>query len=348
MTAYFVAYAFLFFSIGIGLLTRRLRTAVVAGFLPLIFLVAARGLVGTDTAQYISIIRRLWVQGLFAVELEPVFGIITSLLMRWLHDPFTVLVVISVGVGVLMLFAGLRLEKVPIIFSALVLPYFMLDMTMNGVRYGLAFALVTLATVFLLRGKRLLFVLIGAIAALTQISALILVAGIWTLLEARLRTFAAVVIMLVAFAFFFGGYLDDKASAYAEVQILSALSGTVPLVLGILMIAALATIREIRETSIPQLAVLLAAVFGAFIMTRFSSGGLRVQAIILFLIYLYGAARIYRLSINVWRQQLFIVAMIVVAIAGGAFRYKNLNDDKNFGPTPFNPYYFIWNHYGFD
>lgn len=346
MTAYFVAYGILFLCLGIGLFVRRLRLGLLIGALPFVFLIAARGLVGTDTAQYLGIIRLIRAKGLFSVSLEPVFGILTNALMSFLHDPFATLIVVSVIVAVLMITAGLMLEKVPLIFSALVMPYFMFDMTMNGVRYGLAFALVALATVFLLRGRRWVFLALGALAGLTQISAIILVAGVWTLLEARLRTFVIVLITLVIFVFVFGSYLDDKASAYAGVYIVSALSGLVPFVLAAALLGGLFSVKEVRDSSLPQLAVLAAAVVVAFIMTRFSSGGLRVQQLILFLIYLYGAARIYRLQVEIWRNEILIVVAMAMAIAAGGFRLKNFSDDKYFGATPFNPYYFVWNHYG--
>lgn len=348
MTAYYVAYGWLFLCMALGLLTKRIRIAAAIGFLPILFLIAARGLVGTDTAQYLFIIRAVWASGLEAVSLEPLFGIFSNLLMARLYDPFTTLVVISVMIALLMFIAGLRLERTPLVFMAVVMPYFMMDMTMNGVRYGLAFAIITLATGFLLQGRRIVFLLLALLAALTQLSSLLLAVGIWALLEARLRSFVAIVVLVVPLVAFFGTYLDDKAAIYAGLYIVSPFSGLVPLFLSLALLGGLFTIQELRSTSAPQFAVLLGAVLVSYLMTRFTSGGLRMQQLVLFLIYLYGAARIYRLSVDVWRHQLLIVVSLVVALVGGAFRLDNFAEDKDFGPTPFNPYYFIWNHYGFD
>ena len=348
MTAYYVAYGWLFLCMALGLLTKRMRLATVVGFLPFLFLIAVRGLVGTDTAQYLFIIRAVWGSGLQAVSLEPLFGLLSNLLMARLYDPFTTLVVISVLIAVLMFIAGVRLERTPLMFTAVVMPYFMLDMTMNGVRYGLAFAIIALATGFLLQGRRIVFLLLTVLAALTQLSSLLLAIGIWTLLEARLRSFVAIVVLVVPFIAFFGTYLDDKAAVYSELYIVSPFSGLVPLALSLALLGGLFTIRDLRNTSAPQFAVLVGAVLVSYVMTRFTSGGLRMQQLVLFLIYLYGAARIYRLSVDVWRNQLLIVVSLVVALVGGVFRLDNFAEDKDFGPTPFNPYYFIWNHYGPD
>ena len=347
MTAYLVAYGFLFVCLAFGLWTRTLRWSVIVGCLPLVSLIAFRGLVGTDTAQYLYIIRAVWEQGLLAVGLEPGFGFLSMMLMARFHDPFLVLVIISVAIALLVLVAGLWLEKVPVLFAAIVLPYFLLDMTMNGVRYGLAFGLVMLATGFLLRGRRLIFVALAALAALTQLSALILAAGVWLLLEARLRTAVIVVALAVPFVVYFGTYLDDKASAYSELYIASASAGLVPLALSLATLGGLFTVKEIRETNRFQILALVAAAIVAFALTRFTSGGLRLLQLVLFLIYLYGAAQIYRLSINVWRNQRLLVAMIAVALVAAVFRLDNFAEDRDFGPTPFNPYYFIWDHYGF-
>lgn len=347
MTAYFVAYGFLIACYGLGLWTRALRWTLLVGSLPLIFLIAFRGLVGTDTAQYLFLMRTIREQGLLSVGLEPVFGVLSQILMDRFHDPFQALVIISVFIALLMVAAGFWLEKVPLLFGSLVMPYYLLDMTMNGVRYGLAFAIVTLATGFLLRGRRLVFMALTALATLTQLSALLLAAGIWLLLEARLRTAALVVVLAVPFILYFGTYLDDKAAIYSDLTIISIFSGLGPLALSLAMLGALFTVKEIRDTHAFQIAALVAAAVLVYGSTQITSAGLRLQQLVLFLIYLYGAAQIYRLSVNVWRNQLLIVAMIFIALLSATLRLDNFAEDRAFGPTPFNPYYFIWNHYGF-
>lgn len=348
MTAYLVAYGFLFACLGFGLWTKTLRWSVIVGCLPLVSLVAFRGLVGTDTAAYLYIIRAVWEQGLGAVGLEPGFGFVAMTLMARFNDPFLVLIIISVAIALVVLVAGLWLERVPVLFAAVVLPYFLLDMTMNGVRYGMAFAIVSLGTVFLLRGRRLVFIALTLLATLTQLSALLLAAGIWLLLEARLRTALLVTILAVPFLLYFGTYLDDKADIYSNLTIVSVFSGLVPLALSLAVLGALFTVKEIRETSRVQIFALIGAAILVYGSTQLTSAGLRLQQLVLFLIYLYGAAQIYRLSVNVWRNQLLIVALIAVALVATVARLENFEEDRGYGPTPFNPYYFIWNHYGFD
>src|SRR3546814_16327300 len=84
-----------------------------------------------------------------------------------------------------MFLAVLMLERSPLLMMTIVLPYFLFDMTMNGLRYGLAFSIVALGAAGLARGRLYLFLLCAVIASSIQVTAALLAFCLWTRSEER-------------------------------------------------------------------------------------------------------------------------------------------------------------------
>src|SRR3546814_19846904 len=89
-----------------------------------------------------------------------------------------------------MFLAGLMLERSPLLMMTIVLPYFLFDMTMNGLRYGLAFSIVALGAAGLARGRLYFFLISAVIASSIPVTAASLAVCRWPLVEVRISTFA--------------------------------------------------------------------------------------------------------------------------------------------------------------
>lgn len=354
MTPYFVCYALMVAALGLGLLLDKLRIAAIIAFIPMFLLIALRGMVGTDSAVYVQTFDAIRYQGIAASGFEPGFTLLIALLNGLFPDPFDILILLGCTTALLMLAAGLLLERSPLLFATLILPYFLMDMSMNGLRYGLAFAIVAIGAAALARGWLKTFIACSIIAGSIQISSLVLAASLWALMEARIRIFFAAGAGLIVASILFGDYIGDKLSANADISGLGGVSGLVPLAATVLIIMAIrvgkgnprqmASLSSASKSVAPVIGDLsLLAVFGmqliSFFIARYYYAGLRLQALFLFLLYILVTASYRRagLDIKLTGNKLGLVLLSVLLLS--ASRLKNFNDDVMF-LSPYNPYYF--------
>ena len=242
MTPYYICYAILILSVAAGLLLDKLRIATILAFIPMFVLITGRGMVGTDSAVYVQSFDIIRYQGILASSFEPGFTLLVEVLNWFFRDSFDVLIVLGSSTALIMLCAGLMLERSPLLFLTIVMPFFLLDMSINGLRYGLAFAIVAFGAAAFARGSLRIFALCGIIAASIQVSSVLLAVGLWALLEARIKTFIGATLGMVVILVVFGGYLGDKVSQNTELSGLGGLSGIIPL---------LATVVVVIATAIP-------------------------------------------------------------------------------------------------
>jgi hypothetical protein len=347
VTPYVLSFGFALGCLLLGLIFGRLRPAALIAFLPMLFFIATRGLVGVDSSNYLRIFEIIRTQGLWDAGVEPGFALLVDRMASWFfHDPFDILVALGIIVAILVMIGGFLLEgKQPLLLLGMVLPFFMFDMTMNGVRYGMAFALTSIAIAYLVRKRPFVFLGIGVAAVSIQVTSLILLAAVWALLEARVRTFIATALAGVVVSFLFGEHISGRVSENVDLQITSALSGLAPLIISTIALAALAAHPDFRRSSLWQLGLLFLLQLGGFVMARYFYAGLRFQILILFMIYLYGAARTRALGISLLKSQPTVLLIILVAMAGAFLRLRNFSEDWGVGGSPFAPYYFRWEIY---
>ena len=339
MTPYLFCYLLLVLSLSTGLLLDKLRTAAIIAFVPMFLLIALRGIVGTDSAVYIQSFDIIRYQGILASSFEPGFTLLIEVLSWFFRDSFDILIILGSVTAIIMLCAGLLLERSPLLFMAIVLPYFLLDMSMNGLRYGLAFAIVALGAAALARGWLKAFIACSIIAASVQVSSVLLAASLWALMEASIRTFLAVGFGLIMALVMFGDHVGDKLSENSDISGIGGISGVAPLIATIIIIGALRVSKD--KNAISRIA--LAAVFGmqlaSFLIARQYYAGLRLQGIFLFLLYVL-AVTIYKKSNTDFLPNRNSKILIFLSIAVlSASRLKNFNDDVA-NLSPFNPYYF--------
>lgn len=339
MTPYLFCYAIIVAALLAGLIFNRLRLAAIVAFVPMFWLIMQRGLVGTDSAVYVQEFDVIRYRGLLASAFEPGFTLIVEILSWFLSDPFQILILLGATTAIIMFVAGMMLERSPLLFMTIVLPYFMFDMTMNGLRYGLAFSIVALGAVGLARGRLYLFIACAVIASSIQITAALLAFSLWALVEVRIRTFAGVAVGIAIAFLLFGDYIEGKVSDNEDLIGLGGLAGLAPLVVSLIVLVALRSKgRYIVENQLALLAMFAMQVI-AFTISRYYYVGLRLQGLFLFLLYLYAVIMIGRSSIEASKAFLIRWLLVFAALISSASRLKNFSDDF-MGPSPFNPYYF--------
>jgi hypothetical protein len=338
MTPYFVCYAVLVIALVLGFAFDKLRLAAIVAFIPMFVLIVQRGIVGTDTAVYIQQFDVIRYRGILAADFEPGFSALVGVLTKIFPDSFDIVILLSGVTAIIMLCAGLLLERSPILFMTIVLPYFMLDMTMNGLRYGLAFSIVALGAAALVRGKTELFIACSVIAASCQVSAVLLAVGLWILVEVRIKTLIGIAVSVIIAVTFFQDRVIDKISANSDLAGLGGSSGLAPLI----ATAAIVTAIRYRDRQVVGSHLTLLAIVAmqllSFGISRYYYAGLRLQSLFLFLLYLFTAVMARKSAFDITKDRLFMWCLGAAMIISSASRLKNFNDDVD-GPSPFNPYY---------
>ena len=338
MTPYYICYAILAVAVIVGMLFNRLRIAAIIAFIPMFVLIVSRGLVGTDSGVYVQAFDNIYYGGYLASSFEPGFSILVELLSQMFKNSFDLLIFLGGVTAVIMLIAGLRLEKSPILFLTIILPFFMIDMTINGLRFGLAFAIVALGAAGLARGKLQIFIVCGIIAASIQISSVLLSFGLWALIEARIRTFLGVAVGSLLTIQFLGDRFEGKIADNSDIIGIGGLSGAVPLLATLVIIIAIQfPYPKIARTRL-ALFVVVGMQAASFVIARYYYAGLRLQSLFFFLLYLFIATSVRRAAFDLSKDRLVNASLIATLVISSASRLKNFEDDIR-GPSPFNPYF---------
>lgn len=345
MIFYIVPLVFYFVAHFIGQVAKRSVLYSAIGLLGLIALVSFRGNVGTDTPYYVSGIDLIRNRGADSIQIfEPGFQIFLSFLSYFPLSPWAILGLIAFASSSILFFGWSRIEPPLSIFSVIVC-YFFYDMTMNGVRYGLSFALVVLASSFLVRRQQRLFFLIGSIAVSIQISSILLAALVYFCVERKLRSLIYVFLGASILLFFFYDRLVEKSGFYESQYSPSILSGLVPLA-GTSLVLLIWYFENLRQTLVNRFrgwffSLIFVAAVLCFIVSQYSYAGLRLQQLILFgallsfacIRYLRSGARYVRYD---W-------GLYGIAFLLGLARLRSLTEIVPGAPANFLPYVFFWN-----
>lgn len=307
--------------------------------MPFIALVVLRGMVGTDSLIYeqtIDLIRRA---DTYTFTFEPAFEYLALWLARIFDNSLIVIKLIAVITTILLISLGSSNNAVAAFIGLGVLPYFYLDMTMNGLRYGLAFSLISYSIKYIVQGRVGLFWILVCAASAVQISSLLLAMLVYFLINFNWRRlFIAIFVAFICY-YVAGEYIALKSSAHSQLQTSSLFSGIAPLLMSITIWFAAYTIRFVRQKYFFQLLVLLSIIFGAYLLTYFTYSGLRFQQLVLFGIYTFFLSIF--IGSNRKLPKAFFIALSINCILGAGFRLKNFADDFGNGDAPFAPYQFF-------
>jgi len=300
-------------------------------------------MVATDTAFYVDLFNAIGESDKILWLFEPLFTLIVKLLMPIIGNAHTLLLLMAAMTTCLLLTGAIRLEKQPLLFATLMVPYQYFELTMNAARLGLAVGFSIWSIIFLVRGDRVWFIICSIIASQIHITSILLTAGTWLLLEARIRT-VVIVSILGAVAFLsLESYIRGKFTAYTEIQTEGGTAGVAPLLLGNLAILAICLDEKFRKSHPLQLTALFVLVNTFFFLTQISYAGLRFQAIMIPFIYLYVAAASVRDAHRISLRAFW--PLILFALMACLFRLRNysaLPETMSNLASPYIPYHFFW------
>lgn len=338
MIYYFVPYLFLFLTSILSLKIRGngYKLLFLFGFFPAILVVILRGLTGTDTYTYLTFLSATQQQvdeNYYNIELG--FLLYTRLINFLEIDAQVALNFFGFVICILLYINLSKTKHAFIIFSSLIFPIFFYDMTMNGVRYGLAFVLAVpfilepIDKIIKINKNKVSFLL----SILNHNSALIFV--FFKLISyLNLKNFILFLIVSSSAFFIMQDYLLLKFNDYSSYESPGALSGLQPLILMLLIIVLNSTF--FRE-NIKRNFFLFFLQLYFYGITQISYAGIRLQFAVLFFMVIFLILDQYCKN-----YKLYIFFLYLIGILGFAFKSRNMLDGYGVGFSPFLPYSFFW------
>lgn len=310
--------------------------------MPMVLLSLMRGNVGVDTPNYISAISLLRKNGDLIEYFEPLFERLLLLIGGLPVDDFVVLAIVSFLTTVLLLFSWLKIEERPLILFV-VMSQFYVDMTMNGVRYGLAFSLVSLAALSLIRQHGLLYWPVVGLSSGIQVTSGFLGLFLYLIHHMRMRAIAFFVVFSFVVFYFFGDYIFIKLSNNQTLFKPSLLSGVVPLVLSLSLLIIWLQDKGVGRQAFGKIFVLCLLSLLAYGVSQFSYAGLRLQLLIVFMICLVMACHQRVAGVGFSRRS--SVLIMLIGIFFGLLKIRNFAAADEYISAPFIPYLFYWESY---
>ncbi|AIR67128.1 EpsG family protein [Cedecea neteri] len=297
-------------------------------------IVLLRGHTGTDTQSYIDIIG-LIEHGVDA-SVEIGFYIATKFLLMFTSDGLVITKILSllmlINFG---LFFGNSKERV-FVYTLLIIPLFFFDMYMNGLRYGIAYSFALLAYDQQQKKNNIKFLLLVALAISFHISSIVVIALMFANYLRYLNTKALVVIAAITglFIYFFKDRVLLKLAQYSTIESPGALSGVMPLLIFILTVG-LVVVSARKQSAFFFVALLCGAELLSFIMSRYTYMGMRIQFVVILVLFCKLPEFIY------FRLQAVLV-LFFISLLCFTGRYRNMADEYGNGPSPFMPYHYYW------
>lgn len=303
-------------------------------FIPAVVIVTMRGLVGTDTYSYLSFFEQsIWDIKENYYNLE--FGFVTYLqIVTYLGLlPQRALNLFSLIICIVIYINFSRSKNAFIVFSSIIFPVFFYDMTMNGLRYGLAFAL---SVPFILEPMKDILTInrkkISILLAILNHNSAISFMFFKVFINLNVKNFIlGLIISSIAF-YFLQDYLIIKFDNYSELESPNALSGIQPLVIMLLLVVVNSIFFKLNTTRNIYLFILQICFYS---LTQFTYGGLRFQfATLFFMMVLMISDRECK------NYNLYIAILYLVGFLGFLLKMRNMLDGYGIGFSPFLPYVF--------
>lgn len=341
MTPYLAAYSIYLFGLFLCLNKKFLsREILFLISLPFIFLVFLRGFVGVDTSIYVNVIYQIYLANSYTYTFEPIFEFIILALLWFTRDPMLVLKAIGICTTAILFLANSKSKIYTQVLALALIPYFYLDMTMNGLRYGLAFAIIFFAAPYLLEKNKRYFYILSAIAGMIHISALALAGLFFVLVHLRWKIILLLILGFLGIFFLGADYFLLKLKLNKTLGPNSSVTGIGILLLSLIILIPCFFVDQIRDKFKTQLYFLLTLTLGAYLVTQIFYAGIRLQQINLFLVYLF---LIYAIdSRQSTLPKLIFWALIASCVFGSALKMRNFYQNEGIGKSPYAPYMFFW------
>ena len=231
-----------------------------------------------------------------------------------------------------------------LIFSLLIFPTFFYDMTMNGLRYGLSFALISIAVQNLYKRRRFIFIVISLMAFSIQSTSLFIFV-LFFMSELKLKviviTFSLVIVILyfTTFSIINLDYFYGKQDIYKDFYSPDILSGLSPLIIFLLTYFTFLFFCKNELGNLNKVIhIILLLEILSFLLAKFSYAGLRFQMLFLFSLMLFVSNNINLLQSKTKIMYCFwFIGVISFLIT---VKHFNSNDDEVV--SSFLPYKFYW------
>lgn len=307
-------------------------------FLPAIAIVMFKANVGTDTANYTNYAETILLDPLISAQdlnIEYGFYWLLKVIVNITDSPHFTINFISATIAVYGIYLFSNNRNSIIIFSLLIFPVFFYDMTMNGLRYGLAFLLAKQAVDYYESKHKFQSVALLALCASMQVTGVI----VFLLLMMKRLSFKVIVnLMLISVivGYAYWDRLAEKIIGYLEFQSPNLYSGVMPL--GI-FIACYIVLLRYRERVGFNIHLMFLLEILSFILAKYSYAGLRFQLLILF--SLFCAISTYKID-SYKNKKIVLTLFLIIGLIGFLAKLKNFADDFGNPPSPFMPYTFLW------
>jgi hypothetical protein len=305
-------------------------------------LVWLRGNVGTDTDSYTRIIDNLQSIDYIIFVFEPGFTLLIFAISQFIHDPLIIIKIIATIITVLLIIVKWNSVISYQTLALGVIPYFYLDMTMNGLRYGLAFAIALIALKQLLASQTLRYLTFSFIAMINHLSSFYLTSVLILIHKPSRITylgFASCVAVLVIIGSY---YFMSRFQAYIYLSSPSIFSGLGPVLLSLIILIGCSLDRQFRRNGLSTIVVLFFITIFFYGIAIISYAGLRFLTLNYFLILMfviYTAEKTNKKS-----SKIILISLIIASILGSAFRLRNFYIESGVGESPFSPYLFYWEY----
>ncbi len=307
--------------------------------LPYILVEALRGKVGTDYVTYEIFFHYTLTGDINAVVYERGFLFLTQTILFFTkNEHWTIIIVGLITSGVFIYTFSKSRQKLAV-FILLIAPLFLFDMIMNGLRYGLSFAIACLAISELYKVKQnvVRFMFFSVLAISVQYSSLIILL-IFFLFKIKLNYKQSLVLVLVLFLFFASinfdlTYFLDKKNSYSEAATPSGLSGIGPFVIFLMLFFYMFFYVKMKNK---MLLILLLCEILSFYLSSLTYAGLRFLNLFLFAIILCLAFE------NFDKIKKTLLFLFLIGCIGLTLKTKNFIDEENQNETPFLPYKFYF------
>ncbi|WP_165764820.1 EpsG family protein [Flavobacterium davisii] len=306
--------------------------------IPAILIVVLRGDVGTDKGYYKSIIDQTINGDFDSVPYESGFKYLTLFLSQITRDVDVIIAIIGLLTSLFVILSFSKTKYSYLIFIFILFPYFFYDMTMNGLRYGLSFAIAALASQKLKDNKNVLFYIISFIAISIQYSSFLVIVLIYfnQFKFEKKHLFLIVIALILSFKLLDIDYFDNKVDAYSTLIRPTEISGLSPLFLFIVILLIHNSIAKFKSKYIYLLLVLQII---SFFLSMKSYSGLRFQNLIIFtlLIFIVNFTEVPKVIPTKKIFALFFIGIICITL-----KLRNFMNEDVLVETPFLPYEFYW------
>ncbi|KQV41064.1 EpsG family protein [Massilia sp. Root335] len=303
-----------------------------SGYLPVAILAAMRGNVGTDTENYRQAFDIFNLTDYNPLSVDPIFGVLFAV-TKVIGLGFNGFAFIHASLCLLLYsFGASKIDRTLPLFGLLLLPILFIDATFNGLRYGLAFAIATVAMHYFVNSSSRFRVgyLLPPISAHSSLLVLIFLAP-------SVIVFALPFLLLLNVQdLLYFSYFAGKSESYSDFARPGVFSGVMPL-FQFMMLLLISRINRIPFRLGVNLRTLGLLVFAAGLVTSaVSYAGLRVLQLGVFIMTIFVAQ-----NLTTYRQRTITTLLILTGLLSVANFLRQVFLVGSEGGVVFYPYEFF-------